>query len=98
MFIDEQPSPVEGSVCIATVTNPVERALIQDLLKQAEIPCLTQARFSSDPLPVLAGSSVLGENIFVLEQHEQLAKELIEAFTNAPEVTEETVSTEAEDE
>ena len=95
MFLDEQSSPVEGSVCVATVTNSVERALIHDLLDQAEIPCLTQARFGLDPLPVLVGSSVMGENIYVLEEHAQAARELIAAFTQAPVLTEEDQSPEA---
>ena len=80
MFTPKQP-PIEGAVLVSTVFNPVEASIIEDLLKQAGIPSLRRPRYGLDPLPVLAGFSMLGEEIYVANAQEAAALEIISAFT-----------------
>lgn len=80
MFFGSQEPPFEGAVCVAKVTNPVEASIIRDLLEQNGIPSLKRATHGIDPLPVLAGSSVFGEDIFVPGDAQAEAKAIIDGF------------------
>lgn len=80
MFDPMQP-PIEGAAMVATVYNPVDASIIEDLLRQSGIPTFRRARLGLDPLPVLAGFSKLGEEIFVPAEKEADALGIIGAFT-----------------
>ncbi|MEG0145215.1 MAG: DUF2007 domain-containing protein [Clostridia bacterium] len=73
--------PMEGTVLVATVFNHVDSEMIRGLLTGAEIPSLIRPKYGMDPLPVLAGSSMLGEEIYVDEGQAEEARALIDAFT-----------------
>ena len=82
MFTQNCP-PMEGTVCVATVYNPVDASIIRDLLDQNAIPSIKTARYALDPLPTLAGSSVFGEDIYVPEAAAEEALAIVQAFTQS---------------
>ena len=80
MFTKKMP-PFEDAVCVATVYNAIDGPMIQDLLRGADIPSLMRPKYGLDPLPVLAGSSVLGQEIYVDAAQAEEARQVIAAFT-----------------
>ena len=80
MFTPKMP-PFEDAVCVATVYNAIDGPMIQDLLEGAGIPSLMRPKYGLDPLPVLAGSSVLGQEIYVDAAQAEEARQVIAAFT-----------------
>ncbi len=80
MFTPKQP-PIEGAELVTTVYNPVDAAIIEDLLRQADIPSIRRPKHGLDPLPVLAGFSVLGEEIYTTSAQADEAREIVRAFT-----------------
>ncbi len=79
MFTSKQP-PIEGAALVRTVFSPVEAAIIEDLLRQAGIASIRRPKYGLDPLPVLAGFSALGEEIYVAAENEGESLEIIAAY------------------
>lgn len=69
----------EGQELLMTVYNPAELAVVQSVLKDAEIPFLAKDRGSGGSMKIIAGYSVFGTDIFVLEEHLEVARALFES-------------------
>ena len=80
MFTPKKP-PFEDATLVATVYNAIDGPMIQDILEGAGIPSLMRPRYGLDALPILAGSSVLGQEIYVDASQAQEARQVIDAFT-----------------
>ncbi|MGI6236061.1 MAG: DUF2007 domain-containing protein [Candidatus Excrementavichristensenella sp.] len=81
MFVSKQP-PVPESVCVATVYDGVQGPMLQGLLESAGIPSVIRPKYGMDPLPILAGSTILGQEIYVDADRAQEALDLLHAFTS----------------
>ena len=76
--LDEVSAHDEGQELLMTVYNPAELAVVQSVLRDAEIPFLAKDRGSGGGMKIIAGYSVFGTDIFVLEEHLDTAKALFE--------------------
>lgn len=81
MFTHKNP-PMPDTVCVATVFNAIQSTMLRDILENAGIPSLIRPKYGLDPLPVLAGSSMLGEEIYVDASQAEEARQLLAAFTD----------------
>ena len=95
MFTPKKP-PFEDATLVATVYNAIDGPMIQDILEGAGIPSLMRPRYGLDALPILAGSSVLGQEIYVDASQAQEARQVIDAFTGGH-YQEDSCGTEGED-
>ena len=68
----------EGQELLMTVYNPSELVVIKSVLDDAQIPFLAKDRGAGGSMKVIAGYSVFGTDIFVLEEHLDTAKALFE--------------------
>lgn len=57
-----------------TVYDPAELAVVESVLRDADIPYLCKDRGSGGMMKVIAGFSVFGTDVFVLKEHLETAK------------------------
>ena len=69
----------EGQELLMTVYNPSELVVIKSVLDDAQIPFLAKDRGAGGSMKVIAGYSVFGTDIFVLEEHIETARALFES-------------------
>ena len=69
----------EGQELLMTVYNPSELAVVQSILRDAEIPFLAKDRGAGGSMKIIEGYSVFGTDIFVLAEHLETAKAIFES-------------------
>ena len=62
-----------------TIYEPTELAVVESILRDADIPYLCRERGSGGMMKVLAGFSVFGTDVFVLKEHLETAKGIFES-------------------
>jgi len=82
MFFNGEPAAEPGTVLLVTANNEYEQAVIQDILKDNNIPFVAKDHMMGDLMRVLCGNSVFGVDIFVSDTDFEQAKELVDAFTS----------------
>ena len=84
----------EGQELLMTVYNPSELAVVESILRDAEIPFIAKDRGAGGTMKIIAGYSVFGTDIFVLAEHLEVARAI---FESTEFVQEDVVSEEADD-
>jgi hypothetical protein len=78
---------------LLTVYDPSALVVIESVLGDAEIPYLCRERGSGGMMKVIAGFSVFGTDVFVLKEHLDVAKAILQSdefvWENSPETEEE---------
>ena len=67
----------KGLSLLTTVTNPTELLIIESILGDAKIPYLKKERGGGTTVKVIAGYSIFGTDVFVLDEHYEVALALI---------------------
>ena len=67
----------DGLSLLTTVHDPVQRAITESILRDAQIPYLIRERGSGGAVAVIAGYSVLGSDVFVRDADLETARVLI---------------------
>lgn len=62
-----------------TIYEPTELAVVESVLRDAEIPYLCRERGSGGMMKIIAGFSVFGTDVFVLKEHFEVAKSIFES-------------------
>ena len=70
----------DGNVeLLFTIYEPTELAVVESVLRDADIPYLCRERGSGGMMKIIAGFSVFGTDVFVLKEHLELAKSIFES-------------------
>ena len=77
--LDKVSSHDEGLELLFTVYDPAELAVVESILRDAQIPYLRRERGSGGMMKIMAGFSVFGTDIFVLKEHLETAKGIFES-------------------
>ncbi|MDO4549092.1 MAG: DUF2007 domain-containing protein [Clostridia bacterium] len=80
--MNKNKPPLEDTRLLTTVMNRIESDMIRELLKNAGIPTLVKPKYGLDRMPVLSGSSALGEELYVYEENYEEARDLLDGFIN----------------
>lgn len=64
---------------LLTVYDPAQLVVIESILKDAEIPYLCRERGAGGMMKVIAGYSVFGTDVFVLKEHLDTAKAILQS-------------------
>lgn len=67
----------ENLELLTTVYDAPSQAIVEGILRDAEIPYLAKSRGSGTAVKVITGFSMFGTDIFVLREHLETALELI---------------------
>ena len=67
----------ENLELLTTVYDAPSQAIVEGILRDAEIPYLAKSRGSGTAVRVITGYSMFGTDIFVLREHLETALELI---------------------
>ena len=67
----------EELALLTTVHDPIRRAIVESILRDAEIPYLIKERGSGSAVSLIAGYSVMGSDFFVRADDAETAKILI---------------------
>ena len=62
---------------LTTVHDPIQRAIVESILRDAEIPYLIKERGSGSAVSLIAGYSVMGSDFFVRPNDVETARILI---------------------
>ena len=78
----------ENLELLTTVYDAPSQAIVEGILRDAEIPYLAKSRGSGTAVKVITGFSMFGTDIFVLREHLEAALELITPPEEIEEITE----------
>lgn len=62
---------------LINVANQIEAGMIEEMLKDADIPCIIKGHGSSGYMTTCFGGSLIGLNIYVPQEQLERAKELV---------------------
>ena len=95
LFGLDRPSPHDDSLALlTTVYDSAQLAVLESILRDAEIPYLIKERGSGSSVKIITGFSMFGTDLFVRREQLALATELI----TPPDTTEEEENEEDNDE
>ena len=81
----------DGLVLLCTAVNNIQQAIVESILKGAEIPYLIKERGSGSAVKIIAGFSMFGTDFYVNEENLEEATELVEVvFQEHDDVDEDT--------
>ena len=81
-----QKKTKSGLVALATPQNPVESEMLQDLLRQAQIPVLVQDEAGvGGYMKIYMGYSIYGETLYVHQEDFARAQELLQSLRQGSE-------------
>ncbi len=66
-----------GEILLASVPNEIEAGMIETLLTEENIPVIKKQRGAGQYLEIYMGMSTYGVDLYVAEEHLELAKALI---------------------
>lgn len=89
----QEKSRAMKGVCIYTAGDRIEAEMLLEALRRNRIQAYREASGSGEIMDVYTGNSIFGEKIFVDEQDEREAREIVESI-----LTEAEVEVEPEDE
>lgn len=78
LFGLDRVSPHDDSLALlTTVYDSVQLAVLESILRDADIPYLVKERGSGSSVKIITGFSMFGTDLFVRSEHLALATELI---------------------
>ena len=80
---DEPHAQYDNVVCVRTVYDNVQLAVVESMLIAEEIPYLLKERGAGSSVKIITGFSVFGTDIFVDKRMEEKARELLHALLDA---------------
>ena len=86
----------ENLELLTTVYDNVEFSILRSILEGENIPYLARERGSGSSVRIITGFTLFGTDVFVPKTIYPQAKEILEAYRNAPPVEEGTETSEEE--
>lgn len=74
-------------VLAASVRNPVSSLIFQDILKENGIPFVCRQQGAGGTIKILCGGGIVPDDIYVLPQNQDKARELYEVYVKPQEET-----------
>ncbi|MBR5880892.1 MAG: DUF2007 domain-containing protein [Clostridia bacterium] len=87
--LDKPRRADEGMALLTTTHDNIELSILQSILEGESIPFACYDRGSGGAMRVIAGYSFMGTDIFVPEALLEQATELLDAYRNGEEITDE---------
>ena len=81
----------EGMELLVTTHDNIELSILKSILDGENIPYMVFDRGSGGAMRIIAGYSMFGTDIYVASEVLEQAQELLEAYRNGEEITDESV-------
>ncbi len=75
--LDKTQESKDGPVLLCTAINNIQQAIVESILRGAEIPYLIKERGSGSAVKIIAGFSMFGTDFYVNEEQFDEASELV---------------------